>query len=343
MFCTSLTPRGWNALLPLRPGHVRAFAALAIAAIAIAAASPVGARDTYPSRPITIIVAYPSGSLDALARVLAGSLTKRLGQSVVVENKPGAGSNIAASYVAKSPPDGYTLFLASPATAINVSLYSKLNYDPQKDLVPVSLLTAVPSVLIVSQGSQFKTASELIAYAKQNPGKLNYGSGGAGTSEHLGSEMFKMLTNVDAVHVPYKGAIPAVTDLIGGQHAFMFTSQLTALPLIKGGKVRPLAVADDKRSAYLPDTPHFGEVGYPDLKVLVWSGIMAPAGTPDGVIRRLNAEILGSLEEAEVKNALINNLGANLIGGSPEEFSKFLDHEIAKWRPIVKKSGARVD
>ncbi len=307
-------------------------------------ASPATAQDPYPSRPITIVVAYAAGgSLDALARILAKSMSPRLGQPVLVENRTGAGSNIAASYVAKSAPDGYTLFLASPATAINVSLYSKLTYDPLKDFAPVSLLTAVPSVLIVNPDSPFKSVGELVAYAKQNPGKLSYGSGGSGTSEHLGSEMFKMMANIDVLHVPYKGAVPAANDLMGGQVAFMFTSRLTALPWIKGGKVRPLGVADDRRSPQLPETPTFVESGYPDLKVLVWSGIMAPAGTPAAVLARLNGVILESLQAADVKATLINNLGANLVGGTPAEFAAFLENEITKWTPIVKKSGARVD
>lgn len=329
---------GW-----LSPQMMRGLALLCLSA-ALVAMAPASRADTFPSRTVTIVVAYSAGgSLDALARILAKAMSPRLGQSVVVENRIGAGSNIAASYVAKSQPDGHTLFLASPATAINVSLYSKLSYDPQKDLAPVAMLTAVPSVLIVNTDSPFKTVGELVTYAKKNPGKLSYGSGGSGTSEHLGSEMFKMMTGVDVVHVPYKGAVPAANDLMGGRVAFMFTSRLTALPMIAGGKIRPLAVADSVRSPQLPETPTFVEAGYPDLKVLVWSGIMAPGGTPTAAISRLNSVILESLEVAEVKTALINNLGANLVGGTPAQFATFLANEIAKWGPIVKQSGARVD
>jgi tripartite-type tricarboxylate transporter receptor subunit TctC len=274
--------------------------------------------------------------------VLAKSLTPRLGQSVLVENKPGAGSNIGAAFVAKSPPDGYTLFLASPATAINVSLYSQMSYDPEKDLVPVSLLTSVPSVLIVHPSQPFKTIAEFVAYARQNPGKLNYGSGGAGTSEHLAAEMFKAMGKVDITHIPYKGGAPALNDLLGGQIPFMFTNRIGALPYIKSGKVRALGVADSARSPQLPEVPTFVEAGYPDFKVLVWSGIMAPAGTPAGVITRLHDAIAESMQSADVK-ATLDGMGVSIVGGSSAQFGEFLKREVAQWRPIVKQSGARVD
>jgi tripartite-type tricarboxylate transporter receptor subunit TctC len=298
---------------------------------------------TYPSRPVTIIVPYAAGgSLDAVTRILAKSLTTRLGQTVLVENRAGAGSNIGAAYVAKSPADGYTLFLASPATAINVSLYSQLTYDPEKDLTPVSLITAVPSVLIVPANSPFKSVAELVAFAKQNPGKLNYSSGGAGSSEHLGSEMFKFYCGVDVTHIPYKGGAPAMTDLMAGQVSMMFSNRIGALPHIRAGKLRALGVADSVRSPQLPDVPTFAEVGYPNLKVLVWSGIMAPAGTPPAVVNRLNAVITEAMQAPDMK-AQMDEMGVTIAGGSPAQFGDFLKREIALWRPIVKQSGARVD
>jgi tripartite-type tricarboxylate transporter receptor subunit TctC len=297
----------------------------------------------YPSRPVTIIVPYAAGgSLDAVTRILAKSLTTRLGQPVLVENRAGAGSNIGAAYVAKSPADGYTLFLASPATAINVSLYSQLSYDPEKDLTPVSLITAVPSVLIVPASSSFKSVAELVAYAKQNPGKLNYSSGGAGSSEHLGSEMFKFYCGVDVTHIPYKGGAPAMTDLMAGQVSMMFSNRIGALPHIRSGKLRALGVADSARSPQLPEVPTFAEVGYPNLKVLVWSGIMAPAGTPPAVVNRLHTVITEAMQAPDMK-AQMDEMGVTIASGGPAQFGEFLKREIALWRPIVKQSGARVD
>lgn len=297
----------------------------------------------YPTKPVTIIVPYAAGgSLDVVTRILARSLTTRLGQTVLVENRAGAGSNIGAAYVAKSTPDGYTLFLASPATAINVSLYSKLNYDPEKDLTPVSLLTAVPSVLLIHPSAPYKSVAELVAHAKQNPGKLNYSSGGAGSSEHLGSEMFKFYAGVDVTHIPYKGGAPALADLMGGQVTMMFSNRIGALPHIRSGKLRALGVADGVRSPQLPDVPTFVEAGYPDLKVLVWSGIMAPTGTPAAIVDRLHAVITEAMQAPEMK-AQMDEMGVTIASGGPAQFGEFLKSQIAQWRPIVKASGARVD
>ncbi len=298
---------------------------------------------TYPTKPVAIIVPYAAGgSLDVVTRILARSLTTRLGQTVLVENRAGAGSNIGAAYVAKSTPDGYTLFLASPATAINVSLYGKLNYDPEKDLTPVSLLTAVPSVLLVHPSAPYKSIAELVAHAKQNPGKLNYSSGGAGSSEHLGSEMFKFYAGVDVTHIPYKGGAPALADLMGGQVTMMFSNRIGALPHIRSGKLRALGVADGVRSPQLPEVPTFVEAGYPDLKVLVWSGIMAPTGTPAAIVNRLHAVITEAMQAPEMK-AQMDDMGVTIASGGPAQFGEFLKSQIAQWRPIVKASGARVD
>ncbi|MGQ0510732.1 MAG: Bug family tripartite tricarboxylate transporter substrate binding protein [Betaproteobacteria bacterium] len=297
----------------------------------------------YPTRPVSIIVPYAAGgSLDVVTRILARSLTTRLGQTVLVENRAGAGSNIGAAYVAKATPDGHTLFLASPATAINVSLYSKLNYDPEKDLIPVSLLTAVPSVLLVHPSAPYKTIADLVSHAKQNPGKLNYSSGGAGSSEHLGSEMFKFYCGVDVTHIPYKGGAPALADLMGGQVTMMFSNRIGALPHIRAGKLRALGVADGVRSPQLPDVPTFAEAGYPDLKVLVWSGIMAPAGTPAAIVNRLHAVITEAMQAPEMK-AQMDEMGVTIASGGPAQFGEFLKNQITQWRPIVKASGARVD
>jgi len=310
---------------------------------ALALAPLPALAQAYPSKPVTIIVPYAAGgSLDVVTRILARSLTTRLGQTVLVENRAGAGSNIGAAHVAKSAPDGYTLFLASPATAINVSLYSKLNYDPEKDLTPVSLLTAVPSVLLVHPSAPYKSVAELVAHAKQNPGKLNYSSGGAGSSEHLGSEMFKFYAGVDVTHIPYKGGAPALADLMGGQVTMMFSNRIGALPHIRSGKLRALGVADGVRSPQLPEVPTFVEAGYPDLKVLVWSGIMAPMGTPAAIVNRLHAVITEAMQAPEMK-AQMDDMGVTIASGGPAQFGEFLKSQIAQWRPIVKASGARVD
>ena len=322
---------------------VSRFSRLLCLLAALAALPSAALAQAYPSRPVTIIVPYAAGgSLDAVTRILAKSMTARLGQTVLVENRAGAGSNIGAAYVAKSPPDGYTLFLASPATAINVSLYSQLSYDPEKDLAPVSLVTAVPSVLIVPASSPYKSVAELVAFARANPGKLNYSSGGAGSSEHLGSEMFKFYCGVDVTHIPYKGGAPAMTDLMAGQVSMMFSNRIGALPHIRSGKLRALGVADAVRSPQLPDVPTFGEAGYPDLKVLVWSGIMAPAGTPAAVVNRLHAVITEAMQAPDMR-AQMDEMGVTIASGGPKEFGEFLRREIALWRPIVKQSGARVD
>lgn len=310
---------------------------------ALALAPLPALAQAYPAKPVTIIVPYAAGgSLDVVTRILARSLTTRLGQTVLVENRAGAGSNIGAAHVAKSAPDGYTLFLASPATAINVSLYSKLNYDPEKDLTPVSLLTAVPSVLLVHPSAPYKSVAELVAHAKQNPGKLNYSSGGAGSSEHLGSEMFKFYAGVDITHIPYKGGAPALADLMGGQVTMMFSNRIGALPHIRSGKLRALGVADGVRSPQLPEVPTFVEAGYPDLKVLVWSGIMAPTGTPAAIVNRLHAVITEAMQAPEMK-AQMDDMGVTIASGGPAQFGEFLRNQIAQWRPIVKASGARVD
>lgn len=319
----------------------RTFRTLLVTALAL---SPLPAlAQAYPTKPVTIIVPYAAGgSLDVVTRILARSLTTRLGQTVLVENRAGAGSNIGAAHVAKSAPDGHTLFLASPATAINVSLYSKLNYDPEKDLTPVSLLTAVPSVLLVHPSAPYKSVAELVAHAKQNPGKLNYSSGGAGSSEHLGSEMFKYYAGVDITHIPYKGGAPALADLMGGQVTMMFSNRIGALPHIRSGKLRALGVADGVRSPQLPEVPTFVEAGYPDLKVLVWSGIMAPTGTPAAIVNRLHAVITEAMQAPEMK-AQMDDMGVTIASGGPAQFGEFLRNQIAQWRPIVKASGARVD
>lgn len=293
----------------------------------------------YPAKPVTIIVPYAAGgSLDVVTRILARSLTARLGQTVLVENRAGAGSNIGAAYVAKSAPDGYTLFLASPATAINVSLYSKLNYDPEKDLTPVSLLTAVPSVLLIHPSAPYKSVAELVAHAKQNPGKLNYSSGGAGSSEHLGSEMFKFYAGVDITHIPYKGGAPALADLMGGQVTMMFSNRIGALPHIRSGKLRALAVASTSRFTALPNVPTVAEAGYAPLDAGSWVGFFAPARTSPEIVARLNAAMNEALAAPDVRERF-GNLAVDSSGGTPAEIAARFRAQVQNWATVVKTTG----
>jgi tripartite-type tricarboxylate transporter receptor subunit TctC len=297
----------------------------------------------YPVKPIRIVAPYTAGgAVDIVARSVGQELSKRLGQPVVVENKVGAGSNIGSDAVAKSPPDGYTLLLASPANAINMSLYRTMPYNTQKDLVPVALIGGISSVLIVHPDFAAKSVSELVAMAKAKPGSIYYSSGGAGTSEHLAGEMFKVMTGADIVHVPYKGGSAALMDVIGGQVSLMFSNQLQAMPYIKSGKVRVLGVADKQRSPSIPEAPTFAELGYPDYLVAVWWGIMAPAGTPKEIVALLNREIVASLREPELK-ARLDSMGAYTAGGTPEQFGTFVDSEIVRWARVVKDSKAVQD
>jgi len=301
-----------------------------------------GAQD-YPNRPLRMVVPYAAGGgVDIVARAVSQELSKRIGQPVVVENRTGAGSNIGSDFVAKAAPDGYTLLMASPANAINMSLYRKMPYDTQRDLAPVALVGAVPSVLVANPALPAATVAELIALAKAKPGSLNYGSGGSGTSEHLSAEMFKSQAGIDLVHVPYKGGANAMTDVISGQLSLMFTNMLGAMPYIRSGKLKAIAIADARRSPSLPDVPTFAESGFKDYEVSVWWGVMAPAKTPPPIIAYLNREIVASLGAPELKERL-DSMGARIIGGTPEQFGAFITAEIGRWSKAVQVSGATQD
>jgi tripartite-type tricarboxylate transporter receptor subunit TctC len=307
------------------------------------AAAPFASAQGYPNKPIRIIVPYVAGGgVDVVGRSIAQELTKRLGQPVIVENKAGAGSNLGSDFVAKSPPDGYTLLLASPANAINMSLYRSMPYNTQRDLVAVGNVGAVPSVLIATPALPVKSVAELVALAKAKPGTLNYGSGGNGTSEHLAAEMFAAMAGVQITHVPYKGGAAAMTDVMGGQVELMFSNLLGAMPNIRAGKLKPIALADTSRSATLPDVPTFAESGYPEFLVSVWWGVMAPAGTPRDIVVLLNREINASLAEPAMKERL-DGMGARTLPGTPEQFGGFIDNEIKRWARAVKASGAVQD
>lgn len=293
----------------------------------------------WPERPVTLVVPYtPGGVTDALARNVAKVLSEKIKQPVVVENRPGGGANIGAAHVANADPDGYTLLMGSAAThAINVSLYQKLPYDPIKDFAPISLVAQVPNVLVVHPSVPAHNVKELIAYAKANPGKLNFGSSGAGGTIHLSGELFKSMAGVQMTHVPYKGSAPAVNDLLGGQIQLMFDSSV--VPHVKAGKLRALGVTSAKRSSALPEVPTIAEAGLPGYEATAWFGILAPAGTPEPVIKKLNTEISAVLRDPSIVKWM-EAQGFDAAGGSPAEFAAHIQKETTKWARVVKESGA---
>ena len=320
--------------------------ALALCAVALlAGAAPVAfAQSGYPSRSVRLVVPFPpGGTTDILARAAAQKLTEVLGQQVIVDNRPGAGGNIGAELVAHAPPDGYTLLMGTVGThAINASLYSKMPYDHIKDFAPVILVAGVPNVLVVTPSLPVNSVQELIAYAKANPGKLNFASSGNGTSIHLSGELFKSLTGVTMTHVPYKGSALALTDLVGGQVQLMFDNLPSSLAFIKAGKLRALAVTSATRAAALPDVPTMVEAGVPGFEATAWFGILAPAGTPRDVVTRLNGEVAKWLASPEAREKLMAQ-GAIAAGGSPEDFAHHIAAETTKWAKVVKESGAKID
>jgi len=317
---------------------LRRFAALAT----IIAASPALAQ-SWPERPIKFIMAAPAGSsLDVLGRTIAEKLTVRLGQPVVVEDKPAAGGTVATAEVAKSAPDGYTMMIGFNGPLSFSPLLQKLPYDVAKDLAPVITTTSQPNVLAVNASLPIKSVAELVAYAKANPGKLNYASVGNGSSSHLNMELFKQMAGIDAVHVPFNGSPPAVTATIQGETHMIFAVMQPLQAQIQAGKLRALAVTTAKRFPLLPDYPTIAESGYPGFEALAWNGVLVPAGTPKAVIARLNAEINAVLKEPDVMQKL-HALGFDLIGGTPDEFGALIKGESDKWAPVIRKLGLKVD
>jgi tripartite-type tricarboxylate transporter receptor subunit TctC len=321
----------------------RMIAALTIALVASIAA-PAGAQPTYPTHPVRLVVPFPAGgTTDILARAVAQKLSEAWNQQVIVDNRPGAGGNIGTELVAKAAPDGYTLLMGTVGThAINASLYSHLPYDHVKDFAPVILVAGVPNVLVVDPSLPVDSVRDLIAYAKANPGKLNFASSGSGTSIHLSGELFKVMTGVQMTHVPYKGSAPALTDLMGGQVQLMFDNLPSSLAFIKAGKLRALAVTSATRASALPDVPTIQEAGVPGFEAASWFGVLAPAGTPREVIARINGEVAKWLASAEAREKLASQ-GAIAAGGTPDDFARHIGAETAKWAKVVKASGAKVD
>jgi tripartite-type tricarboxylate transporter receptor subunit TctC len=316
----------------------------ALVAFMLSAASLACGAQSFPSRPIRLICPFPpAGAVDIASRAIAAELSKTLGQTVTVENRPGAGGNLGGTEVARSAPDGYTLLMTtSGINAINPALYAKMPFDPIKDLAPVVALVSLSNVLAVHPSVKANSVAELIALAKAEPGRMTYASSGNGTSIHMSGEMFKRLANVDILHIPYKGSAPAMTDLLGGQVMMMFDNIPSALPHIKAGKLRALAVTGAKRDPLLPEVPTVAEAGVAGYESGVWFGLAAPAGTPRDVIAKLNeAAVKGSQSPEFVKR--MTEQGYTVIAGTPEQMAQLNAAETARWGPIVKASGAKVD
>jgi tripartite-type tricarboxylate transporter receptor subunit TctC len=320
----------------------RQFLHLAADAAALPAVSRVARAQAYPARPVRIILGFPpGGATDILARLIGQWLSERLGQPFVIENRPGAGGNIGAEAVVRAPADGYTLLVVATPNAINATLYEKLNFNFIRDIAPVASLIDSPLVMEVHPSHPAKTVPEFIAYAKANPGKLNMASAGVGTSIHVAGELFKMMTGVHMVHVPYRGAPAALTDLIGGQVQVMFDSLPSSVEYIRSGRLRPLAVTTTTRSGTLPDVPTVGEF-VPGYEARAWWGVGAPQNTPAEIIERLNREINAALADPVMKARFVD-LGTTVFPGSAADFKKFIADETEKWAKVVKFSGAKVE
>jgi tripartite-type tricarboxylate transporter receptor subunit TctC len=313
-----------------------------LVAVGILATSLAGAQ-TFPSRPMQIIVPVGAGGInDIISRLIGGKLSESLGQPVVIINRPGAGGIIGTELAAKAAPDGHTMVMVYSSHPVNPSLYAKLPYDSIKDFEPVTMVNTVNLVLVVNNAVPARSVSELIALARAEPGKLNYGAVGTGSLGHLAAMMFIRMAKVDIVHLPYKSAPEVTTALLGGDAKLFFDSPITALPHIKSGRTRPLAVTSATRSSALPDVPTMAEAGLPGYEVLGWNGLLAPAGTPKPIVARLNAEIVKILRSPEVMNTLKGH-GVDVVAGTPEHFAEAIRTDIAKWAQIIKEAGIRLN
>jgi tripartite-type tricarboxylate transporter receptor subunit TctC len=306
----------------------------------IAGAAPA---QEYPVRPVKIIVGFaPGGATDQIARLLAKNLQAKWDQPFVVENRSGAGGNIAHDAVAKAPADGYTLLFTSAPLTINPSLYKNLPYDPIRDFAPVTLVATVPSLLLVPASSKLHGTADLLAFARAHPGQLNYGSAGNGTPQHLAMELLKSLAGISIVHIPYKGGAPAVADLVAGQTDLMFAAFPEAIPYVKSGRLRALGISTSKRFSLMPELPTIAESGVPGFQAVGWQGLLAPAATPKPIVEQLNAAIAEALAGIELRDRL-EAMGLDLSGIGPAPFRAFMLDEIDKWSKVVAQSGARID
>jgi tripartite-type tricarboxylate transporter receptor subunit TctC len=321
---------------------VRRFAALFATIALLASALPASAQN-YPSRSIAVVVPFPAGgSADTLARLIGQMLSERLGQAVIVENKPGAGGNLGTDAVAKAAPDGYTLLLTPSSIAIAPALYTKLPFDPIKDFAPVTLLGSIPMVVVVYPEFPPKTLAELIALAKAKPGEISYASAGNGSTNHLAVELFKIKTGIDMLHVPYRGNPLAVVDVIAGRVPVFFDFVLTGLPHVREGKVRALAVTGAHRSQVLPDVPTVAEAGVPGFEASTWFAVYAPAGTKPEIVEKLNTEILAVLALPKIRERL-TALGVDILAEGPQGLAALTKSDLEKWGPIVQKAGVKLD
>ena len=316
---------------------------LRVPALCIAASFALAAQAAdYPTKPVKFVVPYtPAGTTDVLARIVAQWLSDKMGQQFVVENKPGAGNNLGTEYVVNAAPDGYTMLLVNPANGINATLYKQLNFNFIRDIQPVAGLVRTPNVMEVTPSLPVKTVAEFIAYCKANPGKVNMASSGSGTSVHLSGELFKSMTGCDMLHVPYRGAGPALIDLMGGQVQVIFDNLPSSVGHIKGGKLRALGVTSQEREPSMPQVPTVGET-VPGYEATAWFGIGMPKGTPKDIVDKVNAEVNRALADPKMKERLAE-LGGKPIAGTPEDFGRIIAAETAKWEKVVISSGAKVE
>ena len=312
--------------------------------IAMMALGPASAQEPWPSRPVTIVVPFPAGGgTDAFARPLAAQLSKQLGKQFVIDNRGGAGGTVGASLASKAAPDGYTIFIGGAHHVIAPSFYKKLDYDIEKDFVPITVIAQPPQVVVVNPTKvQARTLQELIAYARQNPGKLNYGSAGNGSSHHLAGELFKIQTKTFITHIPYKGAGPALSDLIAGQVDMVFDGLGSSAQHIRAGRIKALAVAAPKRSPAFPDVPTAAEAGVPNYEVSTWYALWVPKNTPKEISDKLYAEVNKALNTPELKQIWLNN-GSETPSYTPDQFAQFQRAEIKRWAQVVQQSGAKMD
>ena len=313
------------------------------ASTAFAQATSTSSGQAYPSKPIGIVVGFtPGGGVDINARLLAPKLTEDFGQQVIVENRPGAGTNIANELVARAAPDGYTLLINTAAVAINMSLYKKVGYDALRDFAPLSMFSMSPNILVVHASVPVRNVKELIALAKARPGQLNFSSAGAGTTQHLAGELFNLRAGTKMVHVPYRGSAPSLTALISGEVDLTYANIPAISAHVKAGRLRPLANLGPKRSDQLPEVPTMREAGIKGVEVVVWYGLLAPAATPRDIVAKLADAIARAARSPDTRQRLLD-LGAEPVGNTPEEFGKLLREEVARWAEVVKISGARAD
>lgn len=312
------------------------------AALALACAPAVALAQAYPSKPVRLVVPYsPGGGADNAARILATRLSTTLGQTVVIDNRPGGSGMIGAQAVAQAEPDGYTVLYDASAYAVNPAL-RKMAFDPAKDLVPVSLAVTVPNIFVVPPNAPYKSVQEFVDYARRNPGKLTYASYGAGSAAHLIGELLKNQAGIDLLHVPYKGGAPALTDLMGGQVDSYFSNAASGMSYVKSGKLRALAVTSSKRMAAMPDVPTLAESGFKDFEVLEWNGFFVPKGTPKEVVARLAKEVQAAVKDPATRQKL-QGLGLDPVGSTPEEFGRFVQSEMTRWAGLVKSNRITVD